>query len=70
LRCPLFWGTSKVSQALFDRTQLADKGIGDGKDYTFLCPTAATFEKFGVKNIIGEQDIDFGKELGIVNVLD
>lgn len=45
-----------VSQALFDRTCTNDKGMGDGKSYAFLLPKRATFEKYGLWGVLGEQD--------------
>ena len=45
-----------VSQDLFVRTCTADKGMNDGKGYDFLLPTPATFEKYGIKNVVGIQD--------------
>lgn len=49
-------GMMGVSQALFDRTCTSDKGMGDGKSYAFLLPKRATFEKYGLWGIVGEQD--------------
>lgn len=45
-----------VSQALFDRSCAADKGAGDGGTYAFLLPRRATFERYGLWGIVGEQD--------------
>jgi hypothetical protein len=47
-----------VSQKLFDRSCELDKGLNDGKVYEFLLPTPETFSKYGVFNIIGEQDTE------------
>ena len=52
-----------VSQALFDRSCTDDKGMGDGKGYTFLLPKPATFEKYGLHGIQGEQDPAIMKSL-------
>lgn len=48
--------TMGVDQALFERTCTMDKGMGDGKFYDFLLPTHATFEKYGLHGVIGDQD--------------
>lgn len=45
-----------VSQELFERSCKDDKGMGDGKGYVFLLPKRATFEKYGLWGIVGEQD--------------
>lgn len=45
-----------VSQGLFERSCTDDKGMGDGKSYAFLLPKRATFEKYGLWGIVGEQD--------------
>lgn len=44
-----------ISQELFDRSCEADKGMGDGKEYSFLLPKPATFLRYGFLNIIGDQ---------------
>jgi hypothetical protein len=51
-----FFSDMGVSQALFDRTFLADKGMGDGKEYEFLLPKQETFKRYGVRHVIGIQD--------------
>lgn len=45
-----------VSQELFDRSCTKDKGAGDGGTYAFLLPRRATFERYGLWGIVGEQD--------------
>lgn len=49
-----FYESLGVSQALFDRTQRTDKGMGSGT-YSALLPKPATFEKYGIYNVMGEQ---------------
>lgn len=58
-----------VSQELFDRTQSDDKGIGDGNSYSFLCPLPETFKKYGIRNVSGQQEINYGNFPGLNNVL-
>ncbi|MDR3608695.1 MAG: hypothetical protein P4M08_15130 [Oligoflexia bacterium] len=50
-----FLNTVGVSQALFDRTQSRDKGMGDSKTYVMLAPTPATFLRYGIKNVVGDE---------------
>lgn len=50
-----------VSQGLFDRSCELDKGLNDGQVYEFLIPTQETFNKYGIFNIIGEQDTELIK---------
>lgn len=52
-----FYESLGVSQALFDRTQRNDKGMGSGT-YSALLPKPATFEKYGIHNVDGEQSQD------------
>ncbi|MDP3543480.1 MAG: hypothetical protein Q8T11_13505 [Elusimicrobiota bacterium] len=59
-----------VSQELFDRTCVDDKGMGDGGEYAFLLPTRLTFEKYGLWGIVGEQDPAVMKSLPWAYVLD
>lgn len=59
-----------VSQELFDRTQMRDKGMGDGIDYTFLVPKLETSERYGIKNVLGKQDLTYGQELNLNNIFD
>lgn len=59
-----------VSQELFDRTCTNDKGMGDGGDYAFLLPKRATFEKYGLWGIVGEQDPAVIRSLPFPVVLD
>ena len=47
-----------VSQALFDRTQSTGMGMGDGKTYGMLAPTAATFKKYGILGVEGDQSLE------------
>ena len=47
-----------VSQQLFDRSQLHDKGMNDGKLYSFLLPRSETFIKYGIENVIGNQSLE------------
>lgn len=53
-----FFRSLGISQALFDRTQQADKGMGDGKIYCLLVPTAAIFKKYGITDVEGEQSVE------------
>jgi hypothetical protein len=50
-----FFKSLGISQALFDRASLDDKGMNDGKFYMMLLPTNATFAKYGVHGVEGEQ---------------
>lgn len=43
-----------VKTALFEISNSKDKGVGDQKQRALLIPSPRAFEKFGVKNIIGE----------------
>lgn len=52
----LLLGKLGISQALFDRSCDADKGMNDGGSYDLLLPSPRTFELYGFKNVIGEQD--------------
>jgi hypothetical protein len=58
-----------VSQILFDRTQLSDKGTGDGANYTFLLPLPETFLKYGILNVEGKQEFSIGRSMGMNNLL-
>ena len=51
-----FLGIMGVDQALFDRSCTDDKGLGDGGSYAFLLPKKATFEKYRIYGVVGEQD--------------
>lgn len=51
-----------VSQKLFDLASPNDKN-----QFDYLLPTSATFSKFGVKGVIGEQDLFLNKYLGLKN---
>lgn len=59
-----------VDQSLFDRTQTPDKGMGNGINYTFLVPKPETFEHYGISNVIGHQDLNYGQDLGLNNIYD
>lgn len=59
-----------VSQDLFDRSCTSDKGMGDGGHYAFLLPKRATFEKYGLWGIVGEQDPAVIRSLPFPVVLD
>jgi hypothetical protein len=50
-----FFHSLGISQAFFDRTQREDKGMGDGRVYCMLAPTAATFKKYGIGSVEGDQ---------------
>ena len=65
-----YLATIGVNQSLFNRTQSEDKGMGDGKSYTFLCPKPETFELYGIKNVTGHQDIVYESLPGLNNILD
>jgi hypothetical protein len=54
----IFFLSLGVSQALFDRTQSNDKGKGDGNVYCILAPTAATFKKYGILDVEGDQSLE------------
>ncbi|MFM7689844.1 MAG: hypothetical protein ACKPAC_10375 [Alphaproteobacteria bacterium] len=54
-----------VDQALFERTQKPDKGVGDGVPYHFLLPRPETFERYGIRNVVGHQDLSWGAELNL-----
>ncbi len=58
-----------VSQRLFERTQIPDKGAGDGKEYTFLLPTIRTFSTYGILDVVGAQNIEMGQVMGMDNLL-
>lgn len=45
-----------VSQQLFDRSQRHDKRMNNQASYSFLLPKPETFAKYGVKNVIGDQN--------------
>lgn len=45
-----------VSQALFDRSCTDHKGSTDGREYDFYAPRRASFERYGLWGIVGEQD--------------
>lgn len=45
-----------VSQQLFDRSCTDDMGAGDGGTYDFWLPRRASFERYGLWGIVGEQD--------------
>jgi hypothetical protein len=53
-----FFSSLGISQALFDRTQLRDKGMGDGKTYVMLAPSPATFLKYGVTGVEGDESME------------
>lgn len=59
-----------ISQELFDRSCQDDKGMGDGKLYSLLLPTEATFVKYGFKDIRGVQDPELVKLYGDQVVVD
>jgi len=65
-----YFASIGVSQNLFDRTQTPDKGMGDGVGYTFLVPKPETFERYGILNVSGSQDLTYGAELGLNNLYD
>lgn len=52
-----FFMDLNIDQGLFERTQRADKGMGDGETYAFLLPTSATFERYGVHDVEGKQSL-------------
>ena len=52
-----FFNGLAISQDLFSLTQKADKGNNDNKNYLFLLPTKETFEKHGILNVEGSQDL-------------
>jgi hypothetical protein len=51
-----FLAKAGVDPKLFERTCKPDKGMNDGKGYTFLLPTMSTFNKYGIFNVHGSQD--------------
>ncbi len=57
-----------VSQKLFDKTQLRDKGNGKGRNYNFLIPKVESFAQYGITNVAGTQDPKFNKDLGLENL--
>lgn len=59
-----------VEQALFERTQKPDKGMGDGVPYHFLVPRPETFERYGIRNVLGRQDLSWGAELNLNKIHD
>lgn len=59
-----------VDQALFERTQKPDKGMGDGVPYHFLLPRPETFERYGIRNVLGRQDSSWGAELNLNKIHD
>jgi len=59
-----------VDQALFERTQKPDKGMGDGVPYHFLLPRPETFERYGIRNVVGRQDLSWGAELNLNKIHD
>lgn len=59
----VFFADLGIDQALFERTQQADKGMGDGKTYAFLLPTPATFKRYGIHHVKGEQSLEVKKAL-------
>lgn len=59
-----------VDQALFERTQKPDKGVGDGVPYHFLLPRPETFERYGIRNVVGHQDLSWGAELNLNKIHD
>lgn len=65
-----YFASIGVSQNLFDRTQTPDKGMGNGVGYTFLVPKPETFERYGILNVSGSQDLTYGAELGLNNLYD
>lgn len=65
-----YFASIGISQSLFDRTQIPDKGMGDGVGYTFLVPKPETFERYGILNVSGSQDLTYGAELGLNNLYD
>jgi hypothetical protein len=65
-----YFASIGVSQSLFDRTQTPDKGMGNGVGYTFLVPKPETFERYGILNVSGSQDLTYGAELGLNNLYD
>lgn len=65
-----YFATIGVNQSLFDRTQNPDKGMGNGTNYTFLVPKPETFERYGITNVIGIQDLTYGQDLGLNNIYD
>ena len=59
-----------VDQALFERTQKPDKGMGDGVPHHFLVPRPETFERYGIRNVLGRQDLSWGAELNLNKIHD
>ncbi len=58
-----FFADLGISQELFDITQLADKGKGDGQNYVFLLPTPSTFAGYGIRNVEGTQNLELKEKL-------
>ncbi|MBI2608143.1 MAG: hypothetical protein HYW47_00905 [Deltaproteobacteria bacterium] len=54
-----------VSQDLFDRSQQSDKGKGDGENYALFLPSPESFEKYGIANVTGNQDLVFAQQLKV-----
>jgi hypothetical protein len=59
-----------VHQALFERTQKPDKGMDDGVTYHFLLPGPETFERYGIRNVVGRHDLSWGAELNLKKIHD
>jgi hypothetical protein len=63
-----FFAHLGISQSLFDRTQKKDKGMGSGS-YSFLLPTPSTFEKYGFKDVVGNQSQEIiNKDEGLIEL--
>jgi hypothetical protein len=48
-------GLRGVSQELFERSCRPDKGRKDGRAYAYLLPKPETFERYGLRGVVGEQ---------------
>ncbi|MDH5580564.1 MAG: hypothetical protein OEY33_01540 [Bdellovibrionales bacterium] len=57
-----------VKQALFDRTQRPDMGIGDNKKYDFLVPSIKTLNSYGIYLVEGHQDLSLAKKFNFKSV--
>ena len=53
-----FFNQLGISQSLFDKSQLLDKGVGDDVPRSFLLPKPQTFNGYGIKNVTGEQSLE------------
>jgi len=56
-----------ISQRLFDVTQEDGKGLPSAMNmsFEFLLPSVYTMEKFGIRNVVGRQDIGAAEKLGL-----